>query len=120
MRTEFGLQARLPRHFQLLTGTARRRELSGRLQNRQNITCWALEPGNCWPVSAENSARVCLQAWFVVDFESDSALVEWVGSVIAVKPRIEAEKYRAEAARLRDELAQAESQYQSDLGSPAP
>lgn len=43
-----------------------------------------------------------------------------LGSVGAIKFRIEAEKYRAEAARLRDVLAQIESQNQSTAGVPAP
>jgi hypothetical protein len=43
-----------------------------------------------------------------------------MGSVIAIKFRIEAEKYHAEAARLRDELAQIESQNQSSVGISVP
>jgi len=43
-----------------------------------------------------------------------------MGSVITIKFCIEAEKYRAEAARLRDELAQIESQNQSNVGVSAP
>ena len=44
-----------------------------------------------------------------------------MGSVGAVRYRIEAEKYRAEAARLWwDQLAQIESQNQSSLAIPAP
>ncbi len=43
-----------------------------------------------------------------------------MGSVGAVKFRIEAEEYRAEAARLRDELAQIESENQSGVGVPTP
>src|SRR5215475_2212194 len=48
------------------------------LQHRQNITCRILEPGNRWSVSAGNSSRICLQVWLVVDFESDSALAEFI------------------------------------------
>jgi TPR repeat protein len=43
-----------------------------------------------------------------------------MGSVGAVKYHVEAEKYRAEAAGLRDELAQVESQNQSSASVPAP
>jgi hypothetical protein len=47
-------------------------------------------------------------------------VINAMGSVGAVKFRIEGEKYRAEAARLRDQLAQIESQNQSTAGVPAP
>jgi len=43
-----------------------------------------------------------------------------MGSVGAVKFRIEAEEYRAEAARLHDELGRIESQNQSAAGVLAP
>jgi TPR repeat protein len=43
-----------------------------------------------------------------------------IGSVGAVKFHVEAEEYRAEAARLRDELAQIESESQSTANVPAP
>src|SRR5437868_12556488 len=55
-----------------------------RLQHRQNITCRILEPGNRWPVSAGNSARIGLHVWFVVDFEFDSALAEFIHSFFHV------------------------------------
>jgi hypothetical protein len=45
-------------------------------------------------------------------------LINAMGSVGAIKFRIEAEKYRAVAARLRDELAQIESQNQPTLPAP--
>ncbi len=45
-------------------------------------------------------------------------LINATGSVGAVKFRIESEKYRAEAARLRDELAQVESQNKSTVPAP--
>jgi TPR repeat protein len=43
-----------------------------------------------------------------------------IGSVPAVKLHIEAEKFRAEAARLRDELAKIENQDKFSAGAPAP
>jgi TPR repeat protein len=43
-----------------------------------------------------------------------------VGSVPAVKFHLEAEKDRAEAARLRDELSQIENQDKFSAGAPAP
>ena len=47
-------------------------------------------------------------------------VINAMGSVGAVKFRIEAEEYRAEASRLRDELAQIESENQSGVGVPTP
>lgn len=43
-----------------------------------------------------------------------------LGSAIAVKYRAQAQKDRAEAAQLRDELAQAERQSPSSMGVPGP
>jgi TPR repeat protein len=43
-----------------------------------------------------------------------------LGSAVAVKPHFEAEKYREEAARLRDELAQIENENRSSASVPAP
>jgi hypothetical protein len=45
-------------------------------------------------------------------------LINAMGSVGAVKFRFEAEKYRGVAARLRDELAQTESQNKSTIPAP--
>jgi TPR repeat protein len=47
-------------------------------------------------------------------------VINAMGSVGAIKFRVEAEKDRAEAVRLHDELAQIESQDQSRAGVPAP
>src|SRR5262249_18490380 len=47
-------------------------------------------------------------------------LMNAMSTVGAIKFRIEAEKDRAEAARLRDELAATESQSASSAGAPAP
>jgi len=43
-----------------------------------------------------------------------------LGSAVAVKPQLEADKYRAEAARLREELARIENQSASSASVPAP
>ena len=47
-------------------------------------------------------------------------IINAMGSVGAVKFRIEAEEYRATAARLRDELAQIGNKNQSTASVPAP
>jgi TPR repeat protein len=49
---------------------------------------------------------------------SITKIINAMGSVGAIKFRIEAEKYRAEAARLRDELPQVESQGKSTVPAP--
>jgi hypothetical protein len=41
-----------------------------------------------------------------------------VGGAVAVKPHLEADKYRAQAAELRDELARLESQSPASPGLP--
>src|SRR5579872_1591435 len=66
------------------TPRSRDRELLCRFQYRQNIPCGILEPGNRWPVSTRNPSRICLQVWFVVEFESDPAIAELIHSLFHV------------------------------------